>query len=210
VNVARDGSPVDLYALLPERGEGTRVAQAVPSGGSILELGCGTGRITRQLLRLGYRVTAVDEDEAMLAHIEDAETICAGIEHLALKRRFDAALLASNLITTPDPQRQAFLETCRRHAEIVVVEGLELGWQPMDDETKLGDLTSRFLVERIEDGVVHGVVEYETTTRSWRHAFAMRVFSDREELDDALGAAGLRLDKWLDRDGGRWFVAVSA
>jgi len=210
VNAAPDGSPVDLYALLPERGEGTRVAEAVPSGGSILELGCGTGRITRQLVRLGYRVTAVDEEEGMLAHVEDAETICARIEDLDLKRRFDAALLASNLITTPDPQRQAFLETCRRHADIVVVEGLELGWHPRDDETKLGDLTSRLLVERIEDGVVHGVVEYETTTRSWRHAFAMRVFSDRAELDEALGAAGLRLDKWLDRDGGRWFVAVAA
>jgi SAM-dependent methyltransferase len=210
VNVAPDGSPVDLYALLPERDEGTRVAEAVPSGGSILELGCGTGRITRQLVRLGYRVTAVDEEEGMLAHVEDAETICARIEDLDLNRRFDAALLASNLITTPDPQRQAFLETCRRHADIVVVEGLELGWHPEDDETKLGDLTSRLLVERIEDGVVHGVVEYETTSRSWHHPFAMRVFSDREELDDALGAAGLRLDKWLDRDGGRWFVAVAA
>src|SRR6266480_2030921 len=165
MDVAPDGSPVDLYALLPERGEGAHVSQAVPAGGSILELGCGTGRITRQLMRLGYRVTAVDEDEGMLAHIEDAETICARIEHLDLKRRFDAALLASNLITTPDPQRQAFLETCRRHADIVVVEGPELGWHPEDDETKHGDLRSRLLIERIEDGVVHGVAEYETTTR---------------------------------------------
>jgi SAM-dependent methyltransferase len=107
VNVAPDGSPVDLYALLPERGEGARVAQAVPPGGSILELGCGTGRITRQLVRLGYRVTAVDEEQGMLAHIEDAETICAQIERLDLGRRFDAALLASNLITAPDEQRRA-------------------------------------------------------------------------------------------------------
>jgi SAM-dependent methyltransferase len=208
VSVAPDGSPVDLYALLPERGEGTRVAQAVPRGGSILELGCGTGRITRQLVRLGYRVTGVDEAPEMLVRVEHAETICAQIENLDLRRRFDAALLASNLITAPDAQRQAFLETCKKHADIVVVEGLELGWHPEDGETKLGDLTSRLRVERIDGGVVHGVVEYATSARSWRHAFAMRVFSDRDELDDALAAAGLRLDKWLDRDGGRWFVAV--
>jgi len=75
---------------------------------------------------------------------------------------------------------------------------------------KFGDLTSRLLVDRIEGGVVHGVVEYAINTRNWRHAFAMRVFSDREELDDALAVAGLRLDKWLDHDGGRWFVAVPA
>jgi SAM-dependent methyltransferase len=123
MSVAPDGSPVELYALLPDRGEGERVAQAVSPGSSILELGCGTGRITRQLVRLGYRVTGVDEAPEMLAHVKDAETICAKIENLDLGRRFDAALLASNLITTPDAQRQAFLETCRNHADIVVVEG---------------------------------------------------------------------------------------
>jgi len=44
MSIAPDGSPVELYALLPELGEGDRVAEAVPGGGSILELGCGTGR----------------------------------------------------------------------------------------------------------------------------------------------------------------------
>jgi SAM-dependent methyltransferase len=208
MSVAPDGSPVDLYALLPERGEGARVAEAVPSGGSILELGCGTGRITRQLVRLGYSVTGVDESQEMLAHVEDAETICAQIEQLDLGRRFDAALLASNLITAPDEQRKAFLETCRRHADIVIVEGLELGWQPEDGETKNRDLTSRLHIRQIKDGFVEGVVEYAADVRTWQHSFAMRVFSDRAELDDALAAVGLRLDRWLDREGGRWFVAV--
>ena len=210
VSVAPDGSPVELYTLLPELGEGRRVAEVVPAGGSILELGCGTGRITRQLVRLGYRVTAVDEEQGMLAHIEDAETICAQIERLDLGRRFDAALLASNLITAPDEQRRAFLETCRRHSDIVIVEGLELGWQPEDGETKIGDLTSRLRVEQIEGGVVHGTVEYATSVRSWQHSFAMRIFSHRAELDAALAEAGLRLDKWLDREDGRWLVAVPA
>ena len=61
MGVAPDGSPVGLYARLPELGEGEAVAAALPAGASVLELGCGTGRITRQLVRLGHRVTAVHE-----------------------------------------------------------------------------------------------------------------------------------------------------
>ena len=210
MGTAPDGSPVDVYALLPELGEGDRVAQAVPAGGSILELGCGTGRITRQLVRLGYRVTAVDESAEMLAHVEAAETVCARIEGLDLERRFDAVLLASNLITAPAGQRRAFLETCRRHGELVVVEGLALGWQPEDGETQLGDVTSRLFVERFADGVVHGNVVYVAGDRRWEHSFTMRVFADQDELDAALAEAGLRFDRWLDGEAGRWFVAVPA
>jgi SAM-dependent methyltransferase len=210
MSTAPDGSPVDVYALLPELGEGDRVAQAVPAGGSILELGCGTGRITRQLVRLGYRVTAVDESAEMLAHVEAAETACARIEGLDLERRFDAVLLASNLIMASAGQRRAFLQTCRRHGELVVVEGLALGWQPVDGETQLGDVTSRLLVERFADSVVDGKVEYEVGDRRWEHSFTMRVFADQEELDGALAEADLRFDRWLDGEGGRWFVAVPA
>jgi SAM-dependent methyltransferase len=120
--VAPDGSPVDLYALLPDRGEGELVESALPPPATVLELGCGTGRVTRQLVARGYTVTAVDESPEMLAHVSDAETVCARIEGLELGRRFDLALLASNLLTVEPLQRRAFLETCVRHADLVVVE----------------------------------------------------------------------------------------
>jgi hypothetical protein len=87
---------------------------------------------------------------------------------------------------------------------------LGLGWRPESGETRLGDVRSRLTVDRIDDGVVHGAVEYLAGARTWRHEFAMRVFADRAELDEALGEAGLRLDRWLDGEGGRWFVAVPA
>jgi SAM-dependent methyltransferase len=210
MSVAPDGSPVELYALLPELGEGDWVAKAVSAGSSILELGSGTGRITRQLVRLGYHVTAVDESPKMLAYVQEAETICARIEQLDLGRRFDAALLASNLINAPIAQRRAFLETCGRHADLVVVEGLALGWRPDDRETQLGDVTARLRIERSEDGVVHGEVEYMVAERVWHHRFAMRVFADRDELDAVLAEADLRFARWLDSEGGRCFVAVPA
>jgi SAM-dependent methyltransferase len=204
MNAAPDGSPVEVYARLPELAEGEIVASAIPAGASVLELGCGTGRITRQLVRLGYRVTAVDESAEMLAHVRDAETVQAQIEGLDLGRRFDAVLLASNLVTTEPDQRRAFLETCRRHADVVVCEGLPLAWSPEDGETVLGDVVSRLQVERVEDGLVRGEMEYESGGKTWRHAFEMRVFDDEAELSDALAEAGLRLDRWLDA---RWFTA---
>jgi SAM-dependent methyltransferase len=207
VSVAPDGSPVELYALLPERGEGELVAQAVPAGGTILELGCGTGRITRQLVARGFRVTAVDESAEMLRHVRDAEAVHAQIEGLGLRRRFDAVLLASNLLTAEPPQRRAFLATCVRHADVVVVESLPLGWTPREGESELGEVSSSVRVASFEDGVVRGEVEYRAGGQRWRHAFAMRVFADDAELAAALAESDLRVERWLDRDRG-WFVAV--
>ena len=205
MDAAPDGSPVELYARLPELGEGEVVAAVVPAGASLLELGCGAGRITRQLVRLGYRVTAVDESQEMLAHVHNAETVQAQIEGLEPGRRFDAVLLASNLVNAEPERRRAFLETCRRHAGLVVVEGLPLAWSREDGETTLGDVVSRLRVDRVEEGVVHGEMEYESGGDRWRHSFAMRVFADDEELDAALAEAGLRLERRLDA---RWFLAV--
>lgn len=206
VSTAPDGSPVEVYARLPELGEGDLVAAVVPAGATVLELGCGVGRITRQLARLGYRVTAVDESAGMLEHVRDAETVAASIEGLELGRRFDAVLLASNLVNAEPEQRRAFLETCRRHSVLVVIEGLPIAWAPEDGEAVLGEVVSRLRVDRVEDGVVRGAVEYEVGGETWRHAFAMHVFADDAELGEALAEAGLRLERRLDP---RWFVAVS-
>jgi SAM-dependent methyltransferase len=205
VGTAPDGSPVGLYTRLPELGEGDVVAGVLPAGSSVLELGCGTGRITRQLVRRGFRVTAVDESAEMLARVGVAETVEARIEELDLGRRFDAVVLASNLVNVEPGQRRAFLETCRRHSDLVVVQGLPLAWSPQEGERRLGDITARLSIERIQEGVVHGEMEYAADGETWRHPFAMWVFADEAELEAALAEAGLRLDRVLDSD---WFVAV--
>ena len=208
MEAAPDGSPVGLYARVPELGEGDVVASVLPAGASVLELGCGAGRITRQLARIGYRVTAVDESAEMLALVRDAEKVQARIEGLELGRRFDAVLLASNLINAEPPSRRAFLGTCRRHADLAIVQGLPLGWSPEDGaERTLGDVRSQLHVDRLESGVVYGEMEYEAGEETWRHSFAMRVFADDAELEAALAEAGLRLERRLDES---WFVAVPA
>src|SRR5919198_5137029 len=52
-DVAPDGSPVEIYRRLPATGEPELIHGAIPAGASILELGCGAGRITHELIRLG-------------------------------------------------------------------------------------------------------------------------------------------------------------
>lgn len=194
MGVAPDGSPVEVYLRLPDRGEGELVAAALPPPASLLELGCGAGRVTRQLVARGYSVVAVDESPGMLEHVRGAETVRARIEELDLGRRFDAVLLLSNLLTVEPEQRQAFLDACARHSDLLVVETLPLGWQAPPSVR----------VDRIEDGVVHGEVLYDG---GLSHAFAMRVFADEAELVAALGE--WRLQRWLDPARG-WFVAQLA
>ena len=48
----------------------TQAAQSLGGPGSILEVGSGTGRLTRHLLAAGYTVAAVEPSEAMLARAE--------------------------------------------------------------------------------------------------------------------------------------------
>jgi len=82
--ITNDGCAVDFYALLPSFGEAETVHAAVPEGASILELGCGTGRILRPLAGLGHQVMGADDSPEMLAHIPDLPTVCSSIEALRL------------------------------------------------------------------------------------------------------------------------------
>ncbi len=44
---------------------------AIPAGSKVLDLPCGTGRMTKLLLERGYRVTSADASEAMLARARE-------------------------------------------------------------------------------------------------------------------------------------------
>src|SRR4051794_5275566 len=57
--IAPDGSPVPLYLALPGDDEAAVIASAAPAGATVLELGCGAGRVTRPLVARGFRVTGV-------------------------------------------------------------------------------------------------------------------------------------------------------
>ncbi len=77
-DITEDGCAVEFYALLPSFGEPDIVHGAVPEGSSVLELGCGTGRILRPLARLGHQVLGVDQSAGMLAHVRDLPIVPRG------------------------------------------------------------------------------------------------------------------------------------
>lgn len=47
-------------------------ASGVPAGSLVLEIGPGTGMLTRELLQAGYRVLAVEADDALAPELEEA------------------------------------------------------------------------------------------------------------------------------------------
>lgn len=212
--ITPDGCAVDFYALLPPRGEPGIIHAAAPSPrASILELGAGTGRVTRALAELGHPVVAVDESPEMLAHIRDAETVCARIEDLALGRRFDVVLLASHLINTPDERtRAALLETCARHVSghgRVIIQQHAPGWfdSATETENQVAGITFRLRdVSRPGPDLLSATAEYQAGDRLWTQAFtAARL--DEPALRAALTAAGLALDRYLTDDR-QWLRAV--
>ncbi|SFW55198.1 class I SAM-dependent methyltransferase [Amycolatopsis australiensis] len=208
MEVTADGCFVDVYRLLPPQGEPEIVHAAMPPSASILELGCGTGRVTHPLAELGHEVVAVDDSPAMLAHVR-AETVCARIEGLDLGRTFEAVLLASHLINTPrDDDRRALLAAARRH--LAPAGRLIVEWHPPEwfdgvasgQGGRIGEVAVE-LAGVVRDGdLLSATVRYSAGGRRWDQEFTCR----RLALDDVLAPADLVFDGWLTADR-RWFAA---
>lgn len=63
--------PSPISAASPEPSAWVRrFAPLIPAGGEVLDLACGSGRHTRLLVELGYRVEAVDRDATMLESLQ--------------------------------------------------------------------------------------------------------------------------------------------
>ncbi|MFI5937031.1 methyltransferase domain-containing protein [Actinoplanes sp. NPDC051494] len=185
------------------------VTTAAGPPASLLELGCGVGRLTRPLTRLGYDVTAVDESAAMLGYVTGGRTVCSPIEDLDLGRTFDVVLLASFLVHAPDPA--GVLATCHRHVSpggVVVIQREGEGWHTdLPRERPLLDGVLRTVSSTETSAGVRSVrTEYVFPDATWTQTFLSRPLS-RERFEDTLAGAGLRIARYLD-GGGMWVAAV--
>jgi SAM-dependent methyltransferase len=100
------------------------LALAQRTGGPVLDVGAGTGRVSLALARAGHAVTAVDRDEALLGALRERaeglaiETACADARSLELQLR-DYALCVMPMQTIQllggADGRIAFLRCAREH-----------------------------------------------------------------------------------------------
>jgi SAM-dependent methyltransferase len=217
--ITADGCAVDLYAMLPPHGEAELIHAAVREGASILELGCGTGRITRGLLVLGHTVTGVDFSAEMLAHMPTgARQVLSDIESLRLDERFGAVTLTSNMVSGPRPQALGFLRTAAAHLApggVVVIERLHPRWastEALEDVAAprtRGDLTGSLEDIALDGDVTTMTIRYaHADGRVWTQHASMHAWSD-SELQSMLASTGLRRVRCLDPDED-WVLATAA
>ena len=93
---------------------------AALGGQSVLDAGCGTGRVARELARRGLDVAGVDIDEQMLATAMRAEPavpwLAADLVSVNLQRTFDVVVMAGNVMIYLAPGSEgAVIANMARH-----------------------------------------------------------------------------------------------
>jgi len=207
----RDGCSVELYLKTPYLGEVELFESWIPAGASVLELGCGVGRITSVLLARGYRVTAVDNSPEMLAHVPSpASKICANIEVLALETTFDAVIFASNLINIPDAAiRAEQLAKCRDHLKPtgqLIFERDDPTWLAdvqIGPLSRLGDIEMHVDAVQRDGPHVYLCVRYRDRSEDWLHCFTTTILTDND-VRSCLLSAGFTAPSWINC---RWGIA---
>jgi SAM-dependent methyltransferase len=210
MDVAPDGSPVAFYARLPATGEPGLIHDVLPPGATILDLGCGVGRIAGPLAALGHSVTGIDNGAGMIAALPPTvEGIVDNAATVRLGRRFDAVLLTSHLVNDPK-LGVAFARTAAAHVApdgVVIGETYPPAWDPAASVGRighLGDATITLTAARLDGDLLTAEVRYGVDGLEWRQPFTARVLEEAS-LRGLLITAGLRFGRWLDRPG--WFVA---
>ncbi|MEA2520119.1 MAG: hypothetical protein QOF49_2199 [Chloroflexota bacterium] len=161
-----DPGDLDLYLALAGR-----------TGGPILELAAGSGRLAVPLARAGHAVTAVDIDPAMLARARDGARAARGtaaarldlVEADLLDLRlptagtFRLAFIALNslfLLATRDAQRRAF-RTMATHLAPGGVAAVDV-WLPEADDLARFDGRMIFEYARTDPATGHEITKVST------------------------------------------------
>ncbi|MGH3566959.1 MAG: class I SAM-dependent methyltransferase [Pseudonocardia sp.] len=109
---------------------------------SVLDGGCGTGRVGIELARRGVGVVGVDSDPDMIAAARakapELEWVAIDLAELVRADRFDVAALAGNVVPYVAPARRpAAVAACARHlvpgGRLIAGFQLQPGWPTLAD-----------------------------------------------------------------------------
>jgi len=198
LDLAEDPGDLDLYLALAAR-----------TGGPILEIAAGSGRVAVPLAEAGYEVTAVDIDAAMLArarkaiadagpavatHVELIQADLVGLD-LPGGARYRLAILALNSILLLDTRggQVAALEAMARHllpGGIAVVDV----WLPSADE--LARYDGRIGLEYVRDDPETSLLVTKTAAAQHEPASGRVVLTSFYEEGEQGGA----VSRWVRED----------
>lgn len=205
-----DPAPVEAWAEMPALPAFEPLLAALAGHERVLDLGCGTGRLTNLLLDRGHDVVAVDSSAQMLAYVDQrARIVHADITELDLREEFDAVVLASNLINTGiDIAREGFLSTCVRHVAQdgrVFIEHHPPEWiaTVQEHERHVGDVTVKLRIINRDGASFTAIQDYFLRDRHWRERFTATVV-DHSMLGAILKRHGLIEAERLNS---RWIAA---
>jgi SAM-dependent methyltransferase len=139
-------------------------------GGPILDLGCGTGRVTLPLLRDGHEVVGVDASPQMLARLREknpkAQVVHGDIREISLGRKFPLIICAFNTFMHLYDRRdvESCLAVVRRHLRpggvfAFDVMNPDLAWLSRDPTRRWA--RTRFKHPRTGESMIY------TTTLEW-------------------------------------------
>lgn len=212
----------------------TRLAH--DQGGSVLELGAGTGRVTEALLAAGHEVVAVDASAAMLARAatrlagrEGVELVEADMRSVRLGRHFDLVIAPFNTLMhayTLDDQDRT-MEVVAAHLDnagvfafdlyvprfgplCVVRREPELGTRAPTGDALREDVflvqTVDALAQLVTTTYLHDAVAADGTVRRRVSELTQRYYT-RFEVERLCRAAGFRLDVYGGFDRSRYSEA---
>jgi 2-polyprenyl-3-methyl-5-hydroxy-6-metoxy-1,4-benzoquinol methylase len=98
------------------RQEAERIAQVLKPGCRVVDFGCGDGRVSIPLRRLGFQVTAADGSERMLAHLAENDPDMPQVHstgadlYAQVGRKVDAVVALAVLIHHDRPSALAILD----------------------------------------------------------------------------------------------------
>lgn len=198
LDFVEDPGDLDLYLAMASR-----------TGGPVLEIAAGSGRVAIPLAAAGFEVTAVDIDAAMLGRLSKAaadlgpsaseriQVVPADLIGLRLpgRARFRLAILALNsilLLATREAQVAA-IETLARHLATGGLAVVDV-WLPSADE--LARYDGRIGLEYVRVDPATGLVVTKTTAAQHEPATGRVILTAIYEESEQGGAAR----RWIRED----------